>query len=151
MTTVPTDNITLDALSEWYDMSQKLKHLRAAEMLLRKKLFGIAFPDPEEGTNKYELEDGYVLNGQYQLNRDVGQGAFDAIKEKLREEHVTPEELVGYKPSLKKAHYNKLTDTQRLLFDQCLIIKPASPSMEIVLPAKAKKAKEAKIKGNTII
>jgi hypothetical protein len=38
--------------------------------------------------------------------------------------------------------YRTLPEEQHQLFDQCLIVKPGSPALEIVLPAKAKKAGE---------
>lgn len=136
MVEIPQNQVTQADLSEWYKMAQDLRNLKAKESLLRKKIFGSAFPDPKEGTNNYDLPDGYVLKGQHVLNRDVDIGALDALKPKLREEGMNPDNLIKYKPELKKAEYNKLTEEQKNLFDQCLIIKPGSPSLEIVLPAK---------------
>jgi hypothetical protein len=142
MVEIPENPITQAMLSTWYKMAQELKKLKTKEILLRKDIFGKAFPDPKEGTNNYGLDDGYVLKGQYQLTRDIDEGAFNALKEKLREEKINPDLLVQYKPSLVKKEYNKLTDEQKQLFDQCLIVKPGSPSLEIVLPAKAKAKQE---------
>lgn len=136
MVEIPQNHVTQADLAEWYKMTQDLRNLKAKESLLRKKIFGSAFPDPKEGTNNYDLPDGYVLKGQHVLNRDIDIGALDALKPKLREEGMNPDNLVKYKPELKKAEYNKLTEEQKKLFDQCLIIKPGSPSLEIVLPAK---------------
>jgi hypothetical protein len=136
MVKIPQNQVTQADLSEWYKMAQDLRNLKAKESLLRKKIFESAFPDPKEGTNSYDLADGYVLKGQHVLNRDIDIGALDAMKSKLREQGVNPDNLVKYKPELKKAEYNKLTEEQKKLFDQCLIIKPGSPSLEIVLPAK---------------
>lgn len=136
MVEIPQNQVTQADLAEWYKMAQDLRNLKAKESLLRKKIFGSAFPDPKEGTNNYDLPDGYVLKGQHVLNRDIDIGALDALKPKLREEGMNPDNLVKYKPELKKAEYNKLTEEQKKLFDQCLIIKPGSPSLEIVLPAK---------------
>lgn len=143
MVEIPQNQVTQEDLAAWYQMSQELRTLKAKESLLRKKIFGSAFPDPKEGTNNYDLADGYVLKGQHVLNRDVDIGALDALKPKLREEGVNPDNLVKYKPELKKAEYNKLTQEQKQLFDQCLIIKPGSPSLEIVLPAKNRAKQEA--------
>ena len=139
MVTVPENEITQADLEKWYKLANELKSIKAQEILLRKKIFAGKFPDPIEGTNTCPLEDGWVLKGTYSLDRAIDQGAFDAIKEKLEEENVSPDSLVQYKPSLVKRAYNTLTAEQRNLFDQCLIIKPGSPSMTIVLPASAKK------------
>lgn len=139
MVEVPENDVqlTVELLSEWYEMSVELKALRAKEMAMRKMIFGKAFVDPKEGTNKFELPDGYVLNGQYKLERKIDQGALDALKVKLRDKQVNPDKLVEYKPSLVLREYRKLDEDARQLFDQCLIVKPGSPSMEVVLPKRA--------------
>ena len=88
MTEVPANELSTEDLQEWYRLSAELKKLRAAEITLRKKIFGIAFPDPREGTNNFEIGDGYVLKATHTLNRDVDQGAFSALRDKLRQEEV---------------------------------------------------------------
>lgn len=142
MDETPDNPVTQAVLSTWYKMAQELKKLKTKEILLRKEIFYNAFPKPHEGTNNYDLDDGYVLKGRYSLERSIDEGAFNALKEKLREEKINPDVLVQYKPSLVKKEYNKLTEEQKQLFDQCLIVKPGSPSLEIVLPAKAKAKQE---------
>ena len=131
--------LTADYLADWYKMAQELKSLRAKVILMRKRIFTLVFPDPKEGTNSFGLDDGYVLKGQYTLERTVDEGAFNALREQLREENMNPDTLTHTKLLLVKRIYNKLTAEQKSLFDQCLIIKPGSPSIEIVLPAKNKK------------
>jgi hypothetical protein len=136
MSEILQNEITQSDLSVWYEMSQQLKKLKAQEILLRKKIFNALFPSPVEGTNTFELADGYVLKGKHTVQRDIDQGAFDAIKEKLRERKVNPDSLVQYNPRLVLREYRKMTEDECLLFDQCLIIKPGSPALEIVLPKK---------------
>jgi len=140
MTEVPENTFTKDDLAKWYEMNDNLKALRGSEMVLRKKIFGAAFPDPKEGTNSYAMEDGYVLKGKHSLTREIDPGAFGAIKDMMREAGVNPDELVQYKPSLVLKKYRELGEDNKHLFEQCLIIKPGSPSLEIVLPAKNRKA-----------
>lgn len=138
MSTIPEEAPLAERLSNWYKLSKELKLLRVKEMLLRKSLFATMFPDPDEGVNKYDLDDGYVVKGTYALERKIDQGAFDAMKEKLIEAEVKVDAIVTYAPSLAKKVYNALNEDQVNLMDQCLIIKPASPSMEIVKPKAAK-------------
>ena len=138
MTEIPEDKLTPELLASWYEMADQLKSLRASEALLRKSIFKKAFPNPKEGTNKYELDDGYVLSGKYALTRSVDEGAYSSILDNLYEAKIKVDKLVKFKPSISKSEYSRLTDEQRDLFDQCLVIKPGSPSLDIILPAKNK-------------
>lgn len=139
MVLIPENGVTQQDIHQWYEMNQQLSTLRASEMLLRKKIFGGLFPNPVEGTNKHELGDGWLLKASYSLTRDIDPGALQAAKEMLVENKINPDLLVNYKPSLVKSAYNKLTVEQQALFDQVLVIKPGSPSMEVVLPKSAQK------------
>lgn len=139
MVEIPENEVTQADLSQWYTMQDELKKLRAAEMLLRQKIFKHFFPTPEEGTNNHELPDGWMLKGKHTVNRDIDQGAFQVLRQQFEEAGIHPDALVQYKPSLVKREYNTLTAEQRHLFDQALIVKPGSPSLEIVLPKRAAK------------
>jgi hypothetical protein len=50
------------------------------------------------------------------------------------------DKLVKWKPEVAITEYRKLTEEERNRFDQCLVIKPGSPSLEIVIPKRAKPA-----------
>lgn len=136
MVTIPENAVTAEELSQWYVMQQELAKLRASEMILRKRIFEHFFPVPEEGTNSVDLADGWVLKGKHTITRNVDQAALQVLSEKFREEGMNPDALIEQKPTLVKRAYNKLTDKQRHLFDQALIVKPGSPALEIVLPVK---------------
>lgn len=135
MAIIPEHQTTEKDLAEWYRLSAELKQLRAKEILLRKKIFGAYFPNPKEGVNKYDLEDNYVLKATHKLSRDIDEGALDAITPQLFNEYgIRTEDLVKRKPELKLKEYRKLSEEQALIFDQALIIKPTTPSLEIVKP-----------------
>lgn len=136
MVEIPENQVTQEDLAEWYRMQEQLKALRASEMLLRKKIFGFYFPTPEEGTNNHELPDGWMLKGKHTITRDIDPGAFQVLRKTFEEAGIRPDALVQYKPSLVKREYNMLTEEQKHLFDQALIVKPGSPALEIVLPKK---------------
>lgn len=136
MVEIPENEVTQADLSQWYTMQEELKKLRAAEMLLRQKIFKAFFPVPSEGTNNHELSDGWMLKGKHTINRDIDPGAFQVLRKQFEDAGIHPDALVQYKPSLVKREYNMLTEEQRHLFDQALIVKPGSPSLEIVLPKK---------------
>lgn len=138
MVQLPEHTVTQKDLEAWYQLQLELKRIKASEMLMRMKIFKHYFPAPAEGTNTAPLADGYVIKATYPITRDVDPGALQALKDTLLEQGVRADELVQYKPSLVVKEYRTLTAEQQHLFDQCLIIKPGSPGLEIVLPAKNK-------------
>lgn len=144
MTAIPEDTVTQEDLNEWYRLQDQLKKIKASEMLLRTKIFKFFFKEPAEGTNNHPLAEGWVLKGKYTINRDVDPGELGARRPMLAENGINADVLVQYKPSLVLGEYRKLTAEQQKLFDACLIIKPGSPALEIVLPAKAAKKGDTK-------
>lgn len=136
MAEVPQNQVTEKDLADWYKLKKELADVKAKEMLLRMKIFKSIFPAPKEGTNNHDLADGYVLKAQWGYNREVDLGSFTVLKESFEKHNIPADSLIQYKASLKKAEYNKLTEEERKLFDQALVIKPGSPTMEIVKPKK---------------
>ena len=136
MTIIPTNTVSAEDMAEWYRLQEELKKVKAKEMLLRTKIFAFYFPAPTEGTNTHTMADGYALKGKYTINREVDLGAFTALREQLGKAGILPDSMVQFKPSLVLSQYRELTEEQVHLFDQCLIIKPGSPALEIVLPKK---------------
>lgn len=140
MSTILVNPVTQEDLAEWYRLQAELKRVKASEMLLRVKIFKNFFPDPREGTNNFTLPDGHVLKGGHVINREVDPGSFQALQPQFQQAHILFNDLVKWEPKLKVSSYRKLTEEQQHLFDQCLIIKPGSPSLEIAPPSTRKKS-----------
>lgn len=134
MTLIPANEVSAADLAEWYKLQEELKRIKTKEMLLRTKIFGFFFAAPVEGTNNYNLPEGYVLKGKHTINREVDPGAFMAMREQFARAGILADAMVQWKPSLRLAEYRQLTAEQMKLFDQCLIVKPGSPALEIVFP-----------------
>ncbi len=134
MTTIPENTVSMEDLNKWYLLQEEVRKAKAAEMLLRTKIFRYFFPSPEEGTNSYKLPDGHVLKGKHNITRNIDPGTLQAMGEQFREAGIHCDILVKWEPTLKTSVYRELTEEQAHLFDQCLIIKDGSPSLEIVLP-----------------
>ena len=140
MVAIPTNTATPQDLHKWYLMQDTLKKLKSEEMSLRKRIFATYFPAPVEGTNTHPLPQDWVLKGTYPVTREIDPGALQANKERFLAAGIPVDNAIVYKPSLAVSVYRTLTAEQMKLFDQCLIVKPGSPGLEIVLPAKSKKA-----------
>lgn len=135
---IPDNPVTQQDLITWYNMKVELARLRTAEMLLRRKIFNAYFPDPKEGTNSFTMPDGAVMKGVQGIDRQIDEGAALAMKDELAEANISLDKLIRRKPELVVKEYRLLTQEQMNLFDQCLVIKPESPSLEIVVPKKKK-------------
>lgn len=134
MSEIPVNDVTMADMFAWYEANEELKKIKAKELLLRNKIFKGKFHSPREGVNQLELADGYVLKGTHVINRSIDAGALDAYREKFPEFGIQEGLLIVRKPELKIAEYRKLTDEQRNLFDNVLVVKEGTPSLEIVLP-----------------
>jgi hypothetical protein len=148
MTTIPDNPVTVVDLMVWFKMQEDLRKLKAAEHLLRTKLFKGYFPTPKEGTNTLDLDPlliaanlpsgGHVLKATHPIERKVDEAALTTLTPTFREKGIKVDDLIKRKPELAVKEYRTLTEEQVQLFDQCLIVKPGSPTLEIVLPAAAK-------------
>jgi hypothetical protein len=159
---IPQDEVTAEDLKQWYLLHEQLGKLKSAEALLRGRIFKGMVKDPKEGTNTVPLNDGTgaVLKAQHVINRSVDVGTLDALRKAQADalamqqqpstvaaEGVVPpnapklpfDELIKWKPELSITKYKELTAEERMYFDQCLVIKPGSPQLEIVIPKRAAK------------
>jgi hypothetical protein len=77
-----------------------------------------------------------VLKGGHVINRSVDEAALLVLASTFAEKKLPVDKLIKRKPELVIGEYRKLTKEEQLLFDQALVIKPGTPSLEVVLPAK---------------
>jgi hypothetical protein len=130
----PAPVVTQEEMNLWFELTQKLSDIKAAEMELRKKIFAAYFTNPNEGTNTHPLSDGWVLKGQYKIDRKVDEAVLTTLSTVFKDHKIVVKDLVTYKPELNIRAYRDLDEEQQKLFNQALVIKPGSPAMEIVKP-----------------
>lgn len=137
--------VTAEDYARWYKMNEELTALKAAEAMLRQRIFKHCFPTPTEGEkdNKFPLNDGTgaIVQGTYVINRTVDEQQLDGLREAIAAEgsnlpQINLAKLIKWKPELVKAEYNKLTDEERNTMDQALVIKPGMPGLKIKIPAR---------------
>lgn len=117
-------------IMDWTSVQAQLAHLKAREMEMRKDIAAELFPDPDEGTNTYELGKGYKLKLKHTLRRTIDEAVLPSVLERLP--HA--EACIKNKPELVIKQYKKLQGDDLLIFEECLITKPGSPSLELVVP-----------------
>lgn len=131
LTAITSNDTLLADLSEWNRLRNELAALKQKEMLLRKALWTRMFAEPVEGTNKFDLGDGFEVSGTHKIERKVDLASYQNLVEHLRHEGVPVDTLVKWKPELAISEYRKLNEDQAKKFDHILIISEGSPSMEI--------------------
>ena len=136
MTQIPPNQVTAEDMATWYKLKDQLAKVKAAEMLMRLKIFHFYFPSPAEGTNTVEFDstaDGrrWALKATYPITRKVDDSILSVATPYMREHGVPVDSLFVRKPELVIAQYRILTKEQLDLVDRVLDIKPGSPSMDI--------------------
>lgn len=120
----------------WYEKKKVLDEVKGEEMELRKQVYSRTIEkNAAEGTNKYGLADGWIINCTLPYNYKVDP-AIAAANPVLHEAGVDLNLLVEWKPELRVAEYRKLTEEQKDLVDNYLTITPGTPQMKIALPKK---------------
>jgi hypothetical protein len=136
-------SVTLEDLKTWYELKEELARVKGAEAMLRSRIAKHFFPAPTEGSkdNKHPLNDGTgaILQMDYVINRTVDEQQLDALRSAIAEEgsnlpQLNLATLIRWKPEVVIGEYRKLNETERHTLDQCLIIKPGSPQLEIKIP-----------------
>lgn len=138
MALLPVTQQTPEAIAQaaqvWHTERTELDRLRPLEAASRRAVFGMTFPEPQEGSagNRYDLGNGYELRGDYKINRTVDEAAFYSSLAAIQETGVIIARLFRFTPTLSVAEYRKLTQEQRAAVDTVLKIEPGLPSLELV-------------------
>lgn len=136
---IPAPTVTQEEINEWYTLQKQLGEMSFKEMALRKKIFGALFIAPKEGVNTVPLAEGWVMKGDYKINRKVDVASLTTLSPMLKEKGIPVDSLIRYKPDLATKEYRDLQKNPELckLFEQVLVITVGSPALEIVLPKRA--------------
>lgn len=141
---IPERQVTLEILSEWYSLKEQLDTIKNKEIVLRQFIAKALFCEPVEGTNTYDLKQlndttGAVAKVTHTINRAVKEDLLEELeKSQALPDNNMPKldlkKLVKWKPEVSIKEYRTLTDEERHLFDQVLVIKPGMPGLEIMIP-----------------
>ncbi len=143
MSVIPPNIVTEADVAAWYEANEALKKAKAAEMLLRLRVFGAFFPAPVEGTNTVTLPavNGvpFALKAKYPINRKVDPALLEVMKEAFAQHNISVDKLIKYTPELVLSEYRTLTAEETSLFDRVLDIKPGTPALEVAKVLRAPK------------
>lgn len=126
--------VDMTKLAEWHKAKEQLDVLKAKELSLRNEIFGEAFPSPVEGSrNKAPLASGYVLKGDYKINRNVDQAVVATLAKGDNTRALT-DKYFRVKYDLNITEWKKATPEEIKILAEAVIEKPGTPALEIVLP-----------------
>jgi len=130
----------LQTLKEWVEAKTSLAQVKPKEMVLRHKVVGLFFNENDcpTGTNYQDINEEWRLKYVKGLNTSVDPALVAGVREQLGK--LKPDQLGGttldkvivYKPEFKAGEYKKLGPEAKAIVDECLLRKPASPSLEMV-------------------
>ena len=130
-------------LAQWEAAKKALEVAKETEMTLREQIAKMAFPNPTEGTQHLELDDGWSIKLVYKMNYSLADNervdaALTRISNLGQEGKFIAERLVSWKPALSLSEYRELDPQYKGVIDEVLTIKPAAPTLEIKPPKAAK-------------
>ena len=141
MTAIPVNTVTAQDIAELMRLQQELTRIKAAEMLLRTKVYKFYFPNADEGTNTLDMGQGNKIKGIRTINRKIDLPVLQAMAVPNGALHVAgirADDLVKWTPELKIGAYRELTAEQKAVFDNCLEIKDGAPALTFITPAQGK-------------
>ena len=136
MTNLLDEMTTNDLLMNWQKATTDLLLAKEHEMNMRKHIVGRLFPNAKEGTNNFNLGNGYKLTAVVKFNYKFESN--DKVQEMIMEfERIDSDvsaRLVKWKPEPSITEYRKLTGMSKAIADKAIIITDATPSLEIKAP-----------------
>ena len=119
-------------LAVWHEVKAAAAKLNEQEKELRVEIFNLAFPNPEEGSkyNKLDLDDGYMLQGDYKINRRIDEAALGEVQRQM--DPVMFNRAFRFKSELNKSGYKDLADDQKEIASIAIIATPGTPALDIV-------------------
>lgn len=106
----------------------ELKDIQKREMALRVELAESLTNDLPIGKHKFEFE-GFDIKVGKNTTLSIDKEMLTLMYEDFTEEEKA---CIKYSPSLIEGAYNKLDDVERAVLDECVIRKPAAPTIEFI-------------------
>jgi hypothetical protein len=132
------------AMGDLYEKANTLAASKASEAVARTRVRDLLFPDSwdSEGTDKFQLPGGWVLEFKRTLNVKIDDAALPAIKEAIEKLPVDADsgemasmDAISYKPDLSMSKYREMRDDAKKLLGEALTFTPGSPAIKTIEPS----------------
>src|SRR5574340_318677 len=136
-----TEQEKYDLLTAWDNVKREIVAFKPTiekEAALRKRVMAAFFPSPKEGVNTVDLQADWKLKGTHKLDRKIDEAALPAVQEQMRDAGYNPDVYIKHVPELNVMIYKAASPEVKKIFDHAIIMKPASPTVELVPPKEKK-------------
>lgn len=143
----------------WYPQQAELSALVEREKNYRNQIAKLLFPDgwDEDGTTKFEMPSGWVLEFERRLNVTLDKAALPSIIEAILALPPDPETgeigsvagVISYDPKMSLSGYRKMRPDAKALLNDAVEIRPGTPGMKMKPPSAraSTKASDQKARG----
>jgi len=124
----------------WNNSKDALQQSKDAEMILRQAVAARFFPNPNVGTQRQELGNGYKLKLVHKINYKVDADIpkLNALNDQLaqagNEGAFLASRLWKVGIDISVSEYKKLPEQYKTIVDKVLVTTPATPSLELESP-----------------
>jgi hypothetical protein len=131
------------AMGELYEKANKLAAAKASEAVARSRVRDLLYPDgwDWEGTDKYQLPGGWVLEFKRTINVGIDKAQLPSIKEAIEALPVDPDsgecasmDAISYRPDLSMSKYRDMRPDAKKLLSEALTFTPGSPGIKTEPP-----------------
>ncbi len=117
-------------IKQWNELTRQLKDLKEKESKLRDQIFLKIFQNDKEGTREITFSDKVSLKCSQTYKRTIDALIFEEICYDLPNQYR--ESVARTEYILDKKVYDTLPQKVKDVFDDCLIVKPAKPSLKLI-------------------
>ena len=117
----------MELITSYIEAKSKLDYYKALEAKLRIDLLDELFPAVGVGTHKDTIGD-FEIKGVFKNNIKIDAKELSIIKDLLSDEEL---DCIRYKAELKAKEYNALSEDERSVLDEAVVITPAMPTLTV--------------------
>lgn len=125
----------LAVLTDWYETAIQLKAIKEKESRLRDQLAKELFREnADASTESIDIGAGYILKLTRKLDYKLNNKQDEVLALVAILDQTLAQKLVKWTPELSISTYKALDAPTQALFNGCLTIKPAKPTLEVIPP-----------------
>lgn len=135
-------------IDQWWELKALMKPIKDSlkpfedvELRLRQAIVGKLWPAAEghEGTKYHDLGHGFKLKANVKIKRSIDEAALPAVEELFNKQFDRdPKDIFPRNPSLDLKKFRELPAEEQKVILQALVVKPESPTLELVEPEEKK-------------